>query len=65
MDYTTETLTTGEAAAIFHVTPSTIKRWADAGQLPHTRTIGGHLRFVRAELEAIEASNTYPTKEAS
>ena len=60
------TVTTGEAAKLFNVTPSTIKRWADAGDLPHTRTLGGHLRFDRAELEAIQASNTHPaTAEAA
>ena len=59
------TVTTGEAAKLLNVTPSTIKRWADAGDLPHTRTLGGHLRFDQAELEAIKAANTHPTKEAS
>jgi len=53
MDYSTGTVTTGEAAKLFKVTPSTIKRWADAGLLPHTRTLGGHLRFDRAKLEQI------------
>lgn len=61
MDYSTGTVTTGEAAKLFNVTPSTIKRWADAGDLPHTRTLGGHLRFNRAELEAIKDDNTHAT----
>ena len=53
-------LTTGQAAAMFGVTTSTIKRWADAGDLPHTRTLGGHLRFNRADLERIAARNDVP-----
>lgn len=65
MNYTDTVVTTGDAARILDVTPSTIKRWADAGLIPFTRTVGGHFRFDRAELEAIKAANTHPTKEAS
>lgn len=57
---TTATLTTGQAAAMFGVTTSTIKRWAEAGDLPHTRTLGGHLRFDRVTLDAIAARNDVP-----
>ena len=45
---------------MFGVTTSTIKRWAEAGDLPHTRTLGGHLRFNRADLERIAARNDAP-----
>ena len=38
-------LTTTEAAEAAAVAPSTIKRWADQGVLPFSRTAGGHRRF--------------------
>lgn len=44
-------LTTRQAAAMAEVAPSTIKRWADDGVLPVTRTPGGHRRFARHDLE--------------
>lgn len=44
-------LTTTEAAAAAAVAPSTIKRWADQGLLPFTRTAGGHRRFERLAVE--------------
>lgn len=60
MSTTAPTLTTGQAAAMFGVTTSTIKRWAESGDLPHTRTLGGHLRFDRATLETIAAREAAP-----
>jgi excisionase family DNA binding protein len=48
-------LTPEEVAALFSVDPKTVSRWATAGKLEHTRTLGGHRRFparaVRAALE--------------
>jgi len=41
------TLTSTQAAKLAAVTPSTIKRWADSGLLPFSRTAGGHRRFTR------------------
>jgi excisionase family DNA binding protein len=38
-------LTTAEVARILHVSPKTVTRWAKAGQLPHSRTLGGHRRY--------------------
>jgi len=38
-------LTRAEVAEIFQVSPSTIARWADSGQLPSVRTLGGHRRY--------------------
>ena len=41
-------LTPGEVAALFHVDPKTVTRWASDGKLTCIRTLGGHRRF-RAE----------------
>lgn len=46
-------LTTTEAAEAVAVAPSTIKRWADQGILPFTRTAGGHRRFERFAIERL------------
>lgn len=35
------------------VAPSTIKRWAEQGLLPYSRTAGGHRRFARLALERL------------
>jgi excisionase family DNA binding protein len=44
-------LTPAEAAAMFRVDPATVTRWADAGKLSSTRTLGGHRRFYASEVE--------------
>jgi excisionase family DNA binding protein len=51
-------LTTTEAAAAAAVAPSTIKRWADQGVLPFSRTAGGHRRFERLALERLLREQT-------
>lgn len=43
-----EWLSLSEASEIMGVHPSTLRRWADAGTIPCTRTPGGHRRFQRA-----------------
>jgi excisionase family DNA binding protein len=55
-----EILTAGAVAAMFGVNRKTITRWCNAGRLPHFRTLGGHRRFRRSEVEPLLA-----TKEAS
>lgn len=50
---TPSALTTTEAAALASVAPSTIKRWADQGILPFSRTAGGHRRFQRGAVETL------------
>lgn len=44
----TEWLSLKEASEAIGVHPSTLRRWADAGTIPCTRTPGGHRRFRRA-----------------
>lgn len=50
-----EYLSPGEVARILHVSPKTVARWADAGWLSCVLTLGGHRRFARDEIEALEA----------
>ena len=38
-------LTPAQVGAIFGVDPKTITRWAEAGKIEFTRTVGGHRRF--------------------
>lgn len=46
-----ELITTADAAILLGVGPSTVKRWADDGELPCVRTAGGHRRFLRGDVE--------------
>ena len=46
-----ELLSPAEVAAIFRVNPKTVTRWARAGKLRCIKTLGGHRRFYRSEVE--------------
>jgi excisionase family DNA binding protein len=46
-------LRAAEAAALLHVSPKTISRWAREGKLGHVVTLGGHRRFSRADIESL------------
>ena len=46
-------LRAAEAAALLHVSPKTISRWAKEGRVAHVVTLGGHRRFARVEIEAL------------
>ena len=46
-----ELLTPAEVARIFRVDPKTVSRWAIAGKISAVRTLGGHRRFYRSEVE--------------
>ena len=45
-----EYLTPSEVAHIFRVDPKTVTRWAKDGKLPYILTIGGHRRYLKAEV---------------
>jgi excisionase family DNA binding protein len=45
-------LTPAEVAALFRVNAKTVTRWARAGKISTVRTLGGHRRFRRDEIEA-------------
>ena len=45
-------LSLADASARLGVHPSTLRRWSDAGDIPHFRTPGGHRRFRTADLAA-------------
>lgn len=45
-------LTPAEVARLFRVDPKTVTRWAKAGRLQSIRTIGGHRRFLAADIRA-------------
>ena len=42
-----------EVAALFGVDAKTVIRWANAGKIAAFRTLGGHRRFYRKDIEAI------------
>jgi excisionase family DNA binding protein len=46
-------LRAAEVAELMHVTPKTVSRWAHDGKLPCMRTLGGHRRYLEAEIRAL------------
>lgn len=46
-------LTPAEVAGMFRVDPKTVTRWAKAGKLTSVRTLGGHRRYIAAEVRAL------------
>ncbi len=48
-----ELLTPAEVAALFRVDPKTVTRWARAGKLDPVRTLGGHRRYRKSQIDAL------------
>jgi excisionase family DNA binding protein len=42
-----------EVAEVLQVSPKTVTRWAKEGKLASRRTLGGHRRYARAEIESL------------
>jgi predicted site-specific integrase-resolvase len=38
---------------VLQVSPKTDTRWAKEGKLPSRRTLGGHRRYARADIESL------------
>ena len=53
-----DTMTTQQVAERFGVTPQTVITWANAGRLSHFRTLGGHRRYLAADVDALHADRT-------
>jgi excisionase family DNA binding protein len=51
-------LTPAEVAAAFRVDPKTVTRWAKAGKLSSIRTLGGHRRYLEADVLAFISGGT-------
>ena len=54
----TRWLTLSQAAQALGVHPSTLRRWADEGEIRCMRTPGGHRRFLESNLQAFLRSQT-------
>jgi excisionase family DNA binding protein len=52
LDEYPDLLTPAEVARIFRVDPKTVTRWVKTGKLTCLRTIGGHSRFRKTEVDA-------------
>jgi len=52
-------LTPREVAQMLGVNPKTVSHWAEQGKLPALRTLGGHRRFRRSDLnDALAKANS-------
>src|SRR5579884_3314383 len=56
MPATAPTFTIGQAAELLGVSPDTVRRWVDAGELPAARTRGGQRRLDGAALARFSAT---------
>ena len=45
-------LSPSEVADLFGVSAKTVTRWAKAGRIPSTRTLGGHRRYLQSDVDA-------------
>lgn len=52
-DTDSQLMTPREVAALFRVDPKTVTRWSQAGKLNTVRTLGGHRRYRRSEIEKL------------
>ncbi|MBI5020576.1 MAG: cobalamin B12-binding domain-containing protein [Ignavibacteriales bacterium] len=52
-------LSTQELAILLNVTETTVKRWADVGQIKCTKTLGGHRKFNISDVISFAEKNGY------
>ena len=55
------TYTTREVAQMWNVSESTVKRWADSGDLRCRRTPGGHRRFILQDIHEFQQERGFET----
>lgn len=55
-------LTPAQAAELFGVHATTVSEWANQGRIKGTKTLGGHWRFHRADLEEAMSSEFVTTR---
>lgn len=58
-------LSLGDAAAYLNVHPATLRRWSDAGEIPHLLTPGGHRRYALSDLQRFAESHRVARREVS
>jgi len=56
-----EWISLGEAATLLGVHPTTLRAWADQGEIPSQRTPGGHRRFQRGVVEQWLTARAQPS----
>lgn len=49
----------GEVARLLLVSPKTVNRWTSEGRLRCVKTLGGHRRFLRSEVERVRRELGY------
>jgi excisionase family DNA binding protein len=57
-------MTPAEVAALFRVDPKTVTRWADAGKMTPVRTLGGHRRYQRDEVQNLLSTDSISSGES-
>lgn len=60
-----ELYTPAQVAALFHVDGKTITRWAQEGKLSTIKTLGGHRRYLAAEVNALRNGRQATTPSTS
>jgi MerR family transcriptional regulator, light-induced transcriptional regulator len=53
-------LSTRDVAHLLNVTETTIKRWADSGEIACVKTLGGHRKYTRHEILRFSEANGIP-----
>lgn len=57
-----EILAASDVARLFRVDPKTVTRWANDGKIPSFRTLGGHRRYRRSDIEKVLGEAVQPRR---